>query len=838
MLTITAPIELKCKTPGSSMHEGFYHRIADPYTMMTSKLNPEDLLHVVTTPPEYFFGGEEQTNIFQQTNVHVQQENKLDVLNNLINRMMISESAHLTYQDRVYITDILQKIGIHRVDEFMKQVRLVKEEQNQTDQLINLYWNYAGELRQLVENYHSEQVTAQSTEAHTDQSQTLHLHEDILNRLQTAAVYQIIQNFSSRRQGDRNITNTQLQVSEQYGMAQQILLQKLKNAARGEETPLIYRQENYYENQQLSEEQINEQNVLTQVSSAVLLDLVGNIYRNHEEHQNNRVENWYHMERAFYQNAENTMQRIENSMSSRYQTNQTIGQLSVSQHQELRRQEIDILNRLFEQRGSDQYQTVNELLYQDINNRNLVNRMIGQMDEQQLIEQIEQLNRINYYDDHSSQIVRRLLDQHNVQLEQINSPILRHMIEQQLYQSKNEQYTQPQMRQTNIEHRQGDLLQEETYVEQTQQMSGSQHQTDYINTTQQHQEHTEVQNRYRQTVEGIRETIARTAARAQEEHADGAQPPDVNVTEQLSQTQLQTELSEQNVYADHSIHEQTQNIDQRDLSSVEQELSRINRENINNQSKYIQMMEGIRESLESPKETRSPEQMRRESLMALEHPAELLEQLQAEGAQQHQAQQEKLAHAMKLLPEQTREVYETVREYLEAPQQVRRQMEGVTDDIGVLVRDLHEAQVVQEQTELVHRQQERIQEQTREVIDRWQERTSEQPQTKQVYEDQRTDVTLVHRSQEQQLDEEEIRQLIEQNRTQTRTVHTQNESVTNYDTTQRQFTNVNTQQIMEQTENVSELVRQGVQRELGALSEKIYHKLEKRLEAEKRRRGY
>lgn len=838
MLTITAPIELKCKTPGSSMHEGFYHRIADPYTMMTSKLSPEDLLHVVTTPPEYFFGGEEQTNIFQQTNVHAHQENKLEVMNNLINRMMISESAHLTYQDRVYITDILQKIGIHNVNEFMKQVRLIKEEQNQTNQLIDLYWSYAGDLRQLVENYHREQVTEHRTEEHTDQSQTMYLHEHILNRLQTAAIYQTVQNFNTRAQGDQNITNTQLQVSEQYGLAQQILLQKLKNEARGEETPLTYRYENYYENQQLSEEQINEQNVLTQVSSAVLLDLVNNVYRSREERQSSRVENWYHMERSFYQNAENTMQRIENSMSSRYQTDQTVEQLSVSHHQELRRQEIAILNRLFEPQGSDQYQTVNELLYQDINNRNLVNRMIEQMDEQQLIEQIEQLNQTNYYDDHSSQIVRRLLDQKNIQIEQINSPILRRMIEQQLYETRNEQYGQPQVQLTNIEHQQGDHLQEENYFEQTQQMPVSEHRTEYHHTTQLHQEATEVQNRYQQTVEGIRETIARTAARAQEEHAEGAQPPDVNVTEQVLQTQLQTELSEQNVYADHSIHEQTQNIDQRDLSSVEQELSRINRENINNQSKYIQMMEGIRESLASPKETRSPEQMRRESLMALEHPAELLEQLQEEGEQQHQAQQEKLTHVMNLLPEQTREVYETVREYLEAPQQVRRQMEGVTDDIGVLVRDLHEAQVVQEQTELVHRQQERIQEQTREVIDRWQERTSEQPQTKQVYEDQRTDVTLVHRSQEQQLDEEEIRQLIEQNRTQTHTVHTQNESVTNYDTTQRQFTNVNTQQIMEQTENVSELVRQGVQRELGALSEKIYHKLEKRLEAEKRRRGY
>ena len=245
MLTITAPIELKCKTPDCSMHEGFYHRITDQYTMMTSKLTPEDLLHVVMTPPEYFFGGEEQTNIFQQTNVHAHQENKLEVMNNLINRMMISGSAHLTYQDRVYITDILQKIGIHNVNEFMKQVRLIKEEQNQTNQLIDLYWNYAGELRQLVENYHREQVTEQRTEEHTDQSQTMYLHEQILNRLQTAAIYQTVQNFNTRAQGDQNITNTQLQVSEQYGLAQQILLQKLKNEARGEETTLTYRHEKY-----------------------------------------------------------------------------------------------------------------------------------------------------------------------------------------------------------------------------------------------------------------------------------------------------------------------------------------------------------------------------------------------------------------------------------------------------------------------------------------------------------------------------------------------------------------------------------------------------------------
>lgn len=249
-------------------------------------------------------------------------------------------------------------------------------------------------------------------------------------------------------------------------------------------------------------------------------------------------------------------------------------------------------------------------------------------------------------------------------------------------------------------------------------------------------------------------------------------------------------------------------------------------------------MDGIRASMERPQENKSPGQMRRESLMALEHPEQLMDQLRAEGQELQQAKQAKLAEALHVLPEQTRAVYETVREYLEAPMELRREMSGVSDDMGMLIRDIHEAQVVQKQSELIHKQQEQLHEQTKEVIDRWNEKTPVEPQKKQVYEDRRTDVTLVHRSQEQQVDEEFVQQMIEQNNRVNRTVHTQNETVTNYDTTARTYQNVNTQQVVEQTENVSELVRQGVQRELGALSEKIYRKLEKRLESEKRRRGF
>ena len=686
MLTITAPIELKCKAPENSMHEGFYHRIADQYSMMSINLTPEDLLHVMTTPPQYYFGGGDEMNIFQQTNVNAHEENKLEVINNLVNRIMVSESAQLTYQDRVYITDVIQKLGIRNVSEFMHQVNQLKQEQNNTNQLIDLYWNHLGELRQFVENYKTEQGDSHITEEITEQKEILHLHEDILNRLQTGAIYQTLQNFNNRTQGDWNITNTELALSEQYRTAQNILLQKLQSEARGEKTPLIYRHENYYEDQQLTQEQITEENIRNQVSSAVLLNLIDNVYQSRNEQLMRKGDQWYHMEEAFYQNAGNTMQRIKQKISAGNVVHTTQDNAYVENYTQAQQNEISIINRLLDHRIQQEGTTQNRLIRQTLEEQN----------------RLSQTN--NYVDD-------RL-----------------------------------QLAYTNIE--EGDSFEEQTTYEQTQQ------------------------------------------------------------------------------------------IDKRDLSTVEQELSRINRENINNQSKYIQMMEGIRESMERPRERKSPEQMRRESLMALEHPTELLEQLHEEGQRQQLEKEEKLTQVMKMLPEQTREVYETVREYLAAPMELRREMTGVSDDMGMLIRDIHEAEVVREQTELVHKQQEQLHEQTREVIDRWKEQTPVEPQSKQVYEDRRTDVTLVHRSQEQQVDEELIQQMLEQNRTLSNTVRTQSETITNYDKTERTYNSVNTQQVIEQQEDVTELVRQGVQRELGALSEKIYHKLEKRLETEKRRRGY
>ena len=182
----------------------------------------------------------------------------------------------------------------------------------------------------------------------------------------------------------------------------------------------------------------------------------------------------------------------------------------------------------------------------------------------------------------------------------------------------------------------------------------------------------------------------------------------VELSGQLAEAETQLEAGQEQAAQIINQISQQNRIDRQNVTNVEQELSRINRENINNQYKYMQMMEGIRTSMEHPRENKSPGQMRRESLMALEHPEQLMDQLRAEGQELQQAKQAKLAEALHVLPEQTRAVYETVREYLEAPMELRREMSGVSDDMGMLIRDIHEAQVVQKQSEVVHKQQRRL----------------------------------------------------------------------------------------------------------------------------------
>ena len=65
MLTLKAPLELRCNPAMISSQEAFYHRITGNYGLLSAGIDKEDLLHVVTAPLELYLeeGGGDRKSV-------------------------------------------------------------------------------------------------------------------------------------------------------------------------------------------------------------------------------------------------------------------------------------------------------------------------------------------------------------------------------------------------------------------------------------------------------------------------------------------------------------------------------------------------------------------------------------------------------------------------------------------------------------------------------------------------------------------------------------------------------------------------------------------------------
>ena len=89
MLTIREPISLKTQRPIQTVREDMAARIQANYGLMQSPVRKGELLHITTEPPEVYFAEGDNIQLFSQTSNEIQQEIRLDVINNLMNRICL-----------------------------------------------------------------------------------------------------------------------------------------------------------------------------------------------------------------------------------------------------------------------------------------------------------------------------------------------------------------------------------------------------------------------------------------------------------------------------------------------------------------------------------------------------------------------------------------------------------------------------------------------------------------------------------------------------------------------------------------------------------------------------
>ena len=139
MLTIQKPLKLTARASILQLNENFTERMRGNYRMIESGLTPEDMLHFLSAPPEVYVSEGEGGSLVDFQNTFHNQDIKIEVINDVLNRILVSDTYPMTYQDQTFIQSMLRKMGVTNVQEFMNQFRHMRKEIKNVSHLTELY---------------------------------------------------------------------------------------------------------------------------------------------------------------------------------------------------------------------------------------------------------------------------------------------------------------------------------------------------------------------------------------------------------------------------------------------------------------------------------------------------------------------------------------------------------------------------------------------------------------------------------------------------------------------------------------------------------------------------
>ena len=317
MLTLKGPIQLHIGQGLTCGAESFGNRILGNYELLRSQYTAEDLLHLLSVPNELpeDLGG--MTTLVNQQSLVSQQSVTMDVVNNVVNRILLDGTTQFTYQDQVYITSVLNRLGITNVEQFMEQVRRLRTENETT---LHLTQAYQTELKTLLlKEAQGEETPAlplarreedEEPAARSDPRTELSL--SILNRLDTRNLYESVHNFQRRWDlGANTFQNNEFRLSEQLRFSNQLQLNELKQQVYQQPQLHLLHHLNQFETSLLMAEPRSEEEVLTQAAAAALVNAVDQSVVEVLNRPQLWTNQWIQLQNAMSQSTEQTLKRFE-----------------------------------------------------------------------------------------------------------------------------------------------------------------------------------------------------------------------------------------------------------------------------------------------------------------------------------------------------------------------------------------------------------------------------------------------------------------------------------------------------------------------------------------------
>lgn len=317
MLTIKAPIQLHITQSLTGNADAFGQRIRGNYSLMGANFGAKDLLFLLSAPPELpdDLGGM-TTLVNQQSNVNVRSVT-MDVVNNVVNRILLDGTEQFTYQDQVYLTTVLNRLGITNAQTFLDQVRQLRLENESTVHLTRLY---RAELAHILQRQAAGEpvpalplpAPAGEEEPSRPQDPRVTLCLDILNRLDAANTFQTLHAFQRSWSGGENVfRNQELRLSEQLRVQNVLALTQVQQRLYEQPDLHLTYHQNAYETGAVPEVPTDEEQVLSQAAAAALVSAVDHTVVQVLNRPELRREQWVQIQNALWQTAETTLARFE-----------------------------------------------------------------------------------------------------------------------------------------------------------------------------------------------------------------------------------------------------------------------------------------------------------------------------------------------------------------------------------------------------------------------------------------------------------------------------------------------------------------------------------------------
>jgi hypothetical protein len=275
---ITHYVPMAAEIP--SMDDPFYEQIAGAYDLFALQVSPEKMIHFMYGEGEIPGSGSGILNEIGVSNTEITRNALINVINNIANRIVMTNEDNFSYRDEIYIENALRKMGITNTQLFLREAVSSVREGDRIQRLLALYENNESRLT-LLEGAETPSFPAKDDIADGEKDTRIasesaaNMFLDVMNRLDVQNLTKQLNDYHSMATLYGNVSNSDILFAPYLRMGDESQIITYRDRFFGDGGALLIHRENAFETQDELPEPTRESEQVARVTAAVLLRLIG-----------------------------------------------------------------------------------------------------------------------------------------------------------------------------------------------------------------------------------------------------------------------------------------------------------------------------------------------------------------------------------------------------------------------------------------------------------------------------------------------------------------------------------------------------------------------------------